>query len=182
MRSWARRATELAAAASAIALASCGGAAGDSPRSSSALTPRPVPSLMAPVEFSFDSLDERPVSSTATAGKPTVIAFVTTWDLVCQAQTDFLVAMAAHDAATTNYVLVAMQPRAERALVETYARTLKVSFPVALAEPTELGAESAFGAVDQVPTVVVLDRRGRLRWRHVGLARSEDVRAHMRGL
>lgn len=168
--------------ASALATASCGGATGQSARGGDGLTPRPVPALMSPVEFSFDSLDERPVSSTATSGKPTVIAFVTTWDLVCQAQTDYLVAMATHDAATTNYVLVAVHPRAERTLVETYARTLKVAFPVALAERSELGAESAFGAIEQVPTLVVLDRRGRMRWRHVGLARSEDVRAHMSGL
>ena len=158
----------------AVLAVGCGGSRAPKP----AIAPAPA-ELTQAAEYNFDSLDERPVSSTAMAGKPTVIAFITTWDLVCQAQTGFLVAMAKHDAQTTNYVLVAVHPRTERELVETYARTLKVTFPVALTERSALGEDSPFGDVTQVPTVVLLDRKGRVRWRHVGLAKSDELRSHM---
>jgi hypothetical protein len=42
------------------------------------------------LEFEFDSLDERPVSSAAMRGKPSVLAFVTTSSLAAQAQVIFL--------------------------------------------------------------------------------------------
>jgi hypothetical protein len=64
-----------------------------------------------PVTYAFDTLDERPVSSAAHRGKPTILAFVTTGDIVGQAQIDYLVAMAKNDGAKVNYALVALHPR-----------------------------------------------------------------------
>ncbi len=138
--------------------------------------------LDTPVKYVFDSLDERPVSSDAMRGKPTVLAFVTTGDLTGQAQVDYLVAMAKNDKDKVNYALVALHPRREIVLVDTYVRTLKVEFPVALADASAMGPGGPFGEIPAVPTVVVLDREGRIVWKHTGLAKSEDLRAHMHGL
>lgn len=136
-----------------------------------------------PASFEFDSLDERPVSSLSTQGKPTVVAIVTTGDIVCQAQVDFLVAMAKNDGVKVNYVLVALHPRRELVLVETYRKTLGVTFPTALADPGPTsGPSGPFGEISAVPTMVVLDRSGRIVWKHTGLAKSEELRAHMHGL
>ncbi len=129
-----------------------------------------------PISFAFDSLDARPVTSSALLGKPTVIAFMTTWDLLSQAQVDFLVAMSKHDEAKTNYVLVAIQDRKERELIEQYARTLGVTFTVALLDPEARAAAKAFGEIDHVPEVVVLDREGRIAWRRTGLVKSDELR------
>lgn len=129
-----------------------------------------------PVSFVFDSLDARPVSASAFLGKPTVLAFITTWDLLSQAQVDFLVAMAKHDEAKTNYTLVAMQDKKERELIEQYARTLGVTFPVALLDPEARSIAGTFGEIDHVPEVVVLDREGRIAWRRTGLVKSDELR------
>lgn len=134
------------------------------------------------IAYVFDSIDERPVSSEAMIGKPTVLAFVTTGDLVGQAQVDFLVAMAKHDADKVNYALVALHPRRELVLVDTYVQTLKVEFPVALATPAQIGSAGPFGEIPAVPTLVVLDRSGRIVWKHTGLAKSDELRGHMKGL
>ncbi len=141
-----------------------------------------TPLLDKPVEFVFDSLDERPVSAAAMRGKPSVIAFVTTGDILGQAQVDFLVAMAKNDGKKVNYALVALHPRKEIVLVEAYVTTLKVEFPVALGDASAMSAGGPFGEISAVPTVVVLDKEGRIVWKHTGLAKSEDLRAHMRGL
>jgi hypothetical protein len=134
------------------------------------------------VDFVFDSLDARPVSAAATRGTPTVLAFVTTWDLTSQAQVDFLVPMSAHDGDKVTYALVALQEPQDRELVEAYKTTLKVTFPVALADRATIAGGGPFGDVHAVPTLVVLDRRGRIVWRQVGLARSDDIRAALKGL
>jgi hypothetical protein len=136
-----------------------------------------------PVTYRFDSIDERPVSSDAMRGKPAVIVFTTTGDALGQAQVDFLIAMQKNDKDRVGYALVALHPRREISLVDAYAVSLHVEFPVALAEPaTMLGAASPFGPISEVPTVVILDRSGKIVWKHTGLAKSDELRAHMHGL
>ena len=132
--------------------------------------------------YDFDSLDQRPVSSVAFRGKPSVLVFVTTGDLVGQAQVDYLVRMAANDGERVNYAMVALHPRKELVLVEAYRKTLGVEFPVALAESGATNSSGPFGAIAAVPTVVVLDRDGRISWKHTGLAKNDEIRGHMRGL
>lgn len=135
-----------------------------------------------PVTYAFDTLDERPVSSTAHRGKPTVLAFVTTGDIVGQAQVDYLVAMAKNDGVKVNYALVALHPRKEIMLVEAYMSALKVEFPVALGDASSMAPQGPFGEISAVPTIVVLDRDGKIVWKHTGLAKSDELRGHMRRL
>ena len=141
-----------------------------------------APTLNVAIAFHYDSLDERQVSSDALRGRPTVIAFVTTWDLMSQAQVDFLVAMAKNDVDRVNYALVALQEVKDRELVEVYRSKLGVTFRVALGDKETIAGGGPFGDVHNVPTIVVLDRDGRVAWQRVGLAKSEDLRAALRGL
>jgi hypothetical protein len=134
------------------------------------------------VTYVFDTLDERPVSSAAHRGKPTVLCFVTTGDIVGQAQVDYLVAMAKNDGAKVNYALVAMHPRKEIVLVEAYMTALKIEFPVALGDRSSMTAAGPFGEITAVPTIVVLDRDGRIAWKHTGLAKADELRSHLRRL
>ncbi len=136
--------------------------------------------------FRYDSLDERPLSSEATHGKPTVLAFITTYDLPSQAQVNYLVAMAKRDGAAAearvNYGLVALQESVDRELVEVYRTNLGVTFPVAMADPGTIAGGGPFGDVHRIPTVIILDRKGRMVWRRSGIAKSDEIRAGMRGL
>jgi hypothetical protein len=132
--------------------------------------------------YVFDSLDDRAVSSEANVGKPTVIVFVTTGDIVGQAQVSYLVHMSKNDRDRVNYAVVALHPRKEIVLVEAYRHTLGVEFPVALGDGTATNAAGPFGEIPAVPTTVILDRSGRLVWKHTGLAKNDELRGHMRGL
>lgn len=136
-----------------------------------------------PIAYAFDPLDDdRPVSSEAHRGKPVVMAFVTTGDLQSQAQVGFLNAMAKNDGERVNYALLAVHPRKEIILVETYRKATGVEFPVALADGMAMNAGGPFGEIPAVPTVVVLDRFGKLVWKHTGLAKADEIRAHVRNL
>ncbi|NOU28078.1 MAG: TlpA family protein disulfide reductase [Polyangiaceae bacterium] len=134
-----------------------------------------------PVTFEYDSLDARPVSSQALRGKPSVVAFITTWDISSQAETDFLVAMAKNDHGAVNYALVALDDRKNRELVEEYARMLKVTFPVATADAETTMGKGGFGVM-AVPTVVILDEESRVFFRKAGIVKSEEIRAQLAAL
>ncbi len=186
--SWDKRATNSAARALASVLRVCVPASfvacGQAPERP-ALVPPAAPTLAAraPIDFAFDSLDDRPVDAESTRGKPTVIAFITTENLASQAQLDFLVAMAKNDADRVNYAAVALEPRDSREIVELYRKALAIPFPMAMTDAPTLTGGGPFGDVRSVPVVVMLDRSGRLAWRNDGrLARSEELRAAMRGL
>jgi hypothetical protein len=132
------------------------------------------------VAYSFDSIDDRPVNSDAMRGKPTVIAFITTGDIVGQAQVSYLVHMAKNDGDRVNYVVVALHPRKELVLVAAYRDTLGVEFPVALGDSSAMNAAGPFGEIPAVPTIVILDRDSRVVWKHTGLAKNDELRGHMR--
>jgi hypothetical protein len=139
--------------------------------------------MQPPVDFRFESLDERPLSAESTRGKPTILVLVTTGSLPAQAQVDYLVAMAKHDADRVNYAVVALEPRENRELVEIYRKSLNVTFPVAMADDSTLAGASPFGGVTVVPVTVVLDRSGRVVWRVDGrVVKSDELRRAMRGL
>jgi hypothetical protein len=141
------------------------------------------PDVRSRVDFSFDSLDERPVSSEATRGKPTVVAFVDTGSLPAQAQVDFLVAMSRHDGDKVNYAAVALERRESRELVELYRKALGVPFPMALADAATLAGSGPFGDVSAIPVTVILDRTGRVAWRVAGrVSKPDEMRAVLRGL
>jgi hypothetical protein len=165
------------ASVSIISLTACGGAAKPAP----IVGVSAQPDNREPIEFEFDSIDNHPVNAASTRGAPTVIAFTTTWDLMSQAQTDFLVKMAKHDGDAVHYVLVALQESKDRELVEVYAQKLGVEFPVALANAETIAGGGPFGDVHNVPTVVVLDADGRLVWLHPGVAKASEIRAAMHG-
>ena len=156
----------------------CGGSHSAAPVGVSSV---PLSADRMPAKFEYDSLDDRPVSSASMKGRLAVIAFITTWDIASQAQVDFLVPMSKRDGDRVAYALVALQERRDRELIEVYRTKLGVTFPVALADPETVAGTGPFGDVHVVPTVVVLDREGRVIWRSVGLARSEDIRREMRG-
>ena len=70
--------------------------------------------------------------------------------------------------------------RAEFAEAEqAYIAALKVEFPVALADPSVMTPQGPFGELAAVPTVVVLDREGKIVWKHTGLAKADELRGHM---
>jgi thiol-disulfide isomerase/thioredoxin len=178
-----RRATSRAALLLlAMALPACGGAASDA-TGAAAPAGVSVPPASAPVAFAFDSLDDRPVSSEVSRGKPTVLAFVTTGSLPAQAQVDFLVTMAANDGDRVFYAVVSLDPSENRELVEIYRKSLGVKFPMAMADEATRAGAGPFGDVTTVPVTIVLDRLGRVVWRVDGrVAKSDELRTAMRGL
>lgn len=177
MRSWVRRAIATTSVAFAAA---CGGGSASEPAKEAPVVGVSTAPQSPVVDFAFDSLDARPVSSKTLGGKPTILAFIQTGDAWCQGQTEFLVEMAKRDGDKVNYLLVALDPPQNRELVEFYVQKLKVGFPVGLGDVQTSAA--GFG-LSKLPTTLVLDRAGRVTWRVDGrIAKSSEIREQMKGL
>jgi hypothetical protein len=186
MGSWGRRGTrttEAAALASLVAqvgLAACVqrpplGTVGTSTRA-------PIHANDGPVAFSFDSLDDRPLSSMALRGKPAVLAFVASDDLASQAQAGFLASMAKNDGDRVTYALVAVEAPDRRELVEGFQSFFESKFGVSLrtgmVDDDFLLGLGPFGDVRRL-TVLVLDSGGRVVWQKTGIAKPPEIRAAM---
>jgi hypothetical protein len=133
-----------------------------------------------PKEFDYPSIDDRPVSSAALRGKPTVIAFVASDDLASQAEAGFLATMAKSDGDRVNYVLVAVEALPQRELVESFRAFFESKFGVslrtAMADKETLEGSGPFGDVRRL-TIVLLGPTGKIAWQKTGLAKADEIRA-----
>jgi hypothetical protein len=121
-------------------------------------------------EFVYDSLDARAVSSDAARGKAAVLVFMTTYDLASQANVNFAIEVSKRDP-QSFFAMVALEDRAQRELVESYRDQLNVKFPVAMIDVGHTG----FGEV-RVPTVIVLDPKGKIAFRKEGIVKGDELR------
>ena len=125
--------------------------------------------------FAFTTLDGKLVTHKTFRGRMTVIALVTTYDTASQAQTSFITSVAHRHTPRTNALLLVLEPATHLPLVEAYASSLGVDYPVALADEATVAGEGAFDGLHTVPSVVILDRDGREVWRKVGLVDAKEL-------
>ena len=74
-----------------------------------------------------------------------------------------------------NAGAVALEAPNDAPLVDVFKSSLGLSYPVALANTTGFDEPSPFGRIDQVPTLVVLDRRGREVARAQGVVTEREI-------
>ncbi len=130
-----------------------------------------------PVQFIFGTIDGGELSSDTTRGRTTLLLFVTTYDLPSQAEAELLREVVSTHKPRVNAGVVMMEPPQSAALAQVWRDSLRLDLPVAMASPSLLSGESQLGRIAGVPTLVVLDRRGRLVTRRegaLGRAQIED--------
>ncbi len=120
------------------------------------------------MEFAFGVLDGSVVTSESTRGRVTALLFVTTYDLTSQLAARRLDAVFRSHQPRFNAACVAMEAAENSVLVQTFRDTLELGYPVAIADREELRGSAAFAAIDRVPVLILLDRRGRERQRVFG--------------
>jgi hypothetical protein len=128
-----------------------------------------------PVQFTFGTLDGQEVSSDTTRGRTTALLFVTTYDLPSQAEAQLLRDVLATHKPRANGAIVMMEPPRAAELALVWARSINVRLPIAMASPTLMSGESELGRINGVPTLVVLDRRGRVLERREGALTREEI-------
>jgi hypothetical protein len=129
----------------------------------------------APVEFAYGTPSGETLSSAGTRGRVTAILFVTTFDLPSQLMAKRLDVVVREHKPRANAGAVALEAPNDAPLVEVFRSSLGLSYPVALTNTTGFEAPSPFGRIDQVPVLVVLDRRGREVARAEGVVSEREI-------
>jgi hypothetical protein len=127
-----------------------------------------------PVEFAYGVPGGGVLGSNTTRGRVTALLFVTTFDLPSQVMARRVDEALRSHRPRINAGAVAVEAPNSAPLVEVFRTTLGLGYPVALTGggPEEGGA---FGTIDRVPTLVVLDARGREVHRQAGVIDPEAL-------
>jgi hypothetical protein len=142
--------------------------------------PSPVEAKGNPVFFAFEASDGKPLTADSLRGRVTVIGLATTYDFASQAEARFLAGIARHHVPRVNVALLILEPPDARPLVEAFAHTLDLPYPVALVDAATTAGQGPFPGLRQVPSVVVLDPLGREVYRHVGLVEEQPLEKAIR--
>jgi hypothetical protein len=128
-----------------------------------------------PVQFSLGTIDGAELSSDTTRGRSTLLLFVTTYDLPSQAEALLLREVVARHKPRANAGIVMLEPPRSAALAQVWRDSLGLDLPVAMASPALLSGESQLGRVAGVPTLLALDRRGRVVVRREGALTKAQI-------
>ncbi len=115
-------------------------------------------------------------------GRPTVIAFLATYDLASQAEARFVAHLSRSHTPRINAAAIVLDPPENRPLVVAFRDGLKLEYPVAMGDAALIAGEGPFGDVHAVPSTIVLDSERRLVWKHVGLVKEDELETALRGL
>lgn len=134
----------------------------------------------APLEFAFPPNGEDVVSSEATRGRVTALAFITTYDMVSQIVVKRLGEVLVRFTPRANAAAIVLEPPLYAELLSIYREQLSLPFPVVMADFATQQGQGPFGGIQRVPTLVVLDRLGREVWRHQGPLEVAEIEAALR--
>ena len=138
------------------------------------------PELGEPVQFTFGTIVGGEVSSDTTRGRTTALLFVTTYDLPSQAEAQLLRDVLSTHRPVANAAIVMMEPPQAAALAQVWADAIALKWPIAMASPSLTAGESQLGRINGVPTLIVLDRRGRLISKSEGALGRDAIRECLR--
>ena len=170
-----RRALTSWLGASVVAQALTGCFRPDEPRASG-----PQPELGEPIQFTFGTVDGAELSSDTTRGRTTALLFVTTYDLPSQAEAQLLRDVLATHKPLANAAIVMLEAPQTAGLARVWADSIGLKLPIAMASPSLLAGESQLGRIAGVPTLVVLDRRGRLMSKSEGALKRVEIEECLR--
>lgn len=133
--------------------------------------PTPVPT------FALQALDGTPISPDQWRGKAVILAFWATWCPPCREEIPELMDLQAKYAGQLLVVGLSVDEGPE-AKVKQFVAKMGMNYPVAIA-PFEL--QEKFGGIGALPTTFVLDTKGGVVQKHLGLQRpallDNEVRA-----
>lgn len=141
--------------------------------------PPPITPDGPPVDFAYDTSDGGVLTAASLRGRFTVLAFVATYDLVSQAQVKVLGLVQRDHTPRVNVAAIVIGPPENKPLVQVTLGSLGMPFPIAIAGPSVLEGRGPFGGVRGVPSVVILDRDGRIVFHHTGPMEEKSLRAEL---
>lgn len=125
--------------------------------------------------FSYGTPEGEEFGSATTRGRVTALLFVTTFDLPSQLMARRLDEVVRRHRPRVNAAAIVLEAPDHAPLAEVFRTTLGLAYPVGLALTPGVQSEGPFGTIDRVPTLIVLDRRGREVTRRYGALEERDI-------
>lgn len=136
-----------------------------------------------PLHFQYPLIDGKTwLTAEALRGRPTVLGFLTTYDVASQAEARFLNGLARRHAGRVQFAVIMLERADNRPLIIAFRDGLELGYPVALGDADLIGGAGPFGDVHVVPSTVMLDAQVRLVWKKLGLASEEELEKALRDL
>ncbi len=135
-----------------------------------------------PVGFSCIDLKGNTVSTATVEGRVTVLLFLTSYDPASTAEAEFLRDISHTHAPRINVVAFSLEREENRPLMEGFAAAAKLEYPICIADAETIAGRGTFAGMNSVPSVMILDRTGRARYRYIGLQKPEELEAAITGV
>lgn len=134
------------------------------------------------VVFSFAATDGSELGSATTRGRVTILLFLTTYDNASQLMARQLRSLVHRRRPRINVGAVVLETSKYAVLAPVFRQSLELDYPVAMADEATLQGQGSFGPLRRVPTLVILDRRGRRVWQEEGYVPPERIEAVLDGI
>jgi len=125
--------------------------------------------------YVFGTTEGEEVSAETMRGRVTALLFVTTFDLASQLAAKQLNQALHTHTPRINVAAIVLEAPKYAPLADVFRTSLKLSYPVAIADLAMLSQSSTLGGVHSVPTLIILDKQGREVSRNYGAFSSEDL-------
>jgi hypothetical protein len=130
--------------------------------------------------YVFGTTDGQELSADGMRGRVSALLFVTTFDLASQVAAKQLNQALHTHRPRINAAAVVLEPAKYAPLADVFRSSLKLSYPVAIADIQTLVQNSTLGEVRSVPTLIVFDPQGREVLRQYGAFSNEDLEAWLK--
>ena len=125
--------------------------------------------------YVFGTTDGQELSAEGMRGRVTALLFVTTFDLASQMAARQLNQALHTHSPRINAAAVVLEAPKYAPLADVFRTSLKLSYPVAIADLEMLLRNSTLGEVRSVPTLIVFDAQGREVRRQYGAFTIEEL-------
>lgn len=135
-----------------------------------------------PLAFSCVDLEGDTVSTATVEGRVTVLLFITSYDPASTAEAEFLRDLLHTHAPKFNVVAFSLEREENKPLMQGFAAAAKLEYPICIADADTIAGRGTFAGMNSVPSVLILDRTGRPKYRFIGLQKSEELEAAITGV
>ncbi len=149
---------------------------------SSRSAPARAPLSARPVDFAYYTAEGERITGQSLRGRVTAIVFVTTFDSASQLEVSELQSIVRRHAPRINALVVVVEAPKYAPLLPVYSESLGLSIPVVIADYATRTGAGPFGDLRRVPTLVVVDAKGRPRWRKEGFVAAGEIERQLRSI
>lgn len=128
-------------------------------------------------ELTFPTVGSVPFDRSALDRGPSAIIFFATWCMPCLGQLQYFAALQREYADRGFHVVAVGMDLEGRKVLAPFATASELPFPVLVGDQSLIKGETKFGAIKELPAVMLIDRHGKPAAAWTGFAEPNDLRS-----